>query len=176
MDAVPALQETDRVRGPLSAALLLMTYGDYQCPQSGKAHRATEKLRQSLGDRLCFVFRHFPQPKIYPQSKKAAETAEAAGSQGKFWEMHDKLFENQQNLDDASLVEYADELGLDVPQFLQELGYHVHAARIKADIDSAHQYGVEASPTFFISVRHKDINNLEDMIQKILAIATVQGQ
>ncbi|EDX83731.1 hypothetical protein S7335_1428 [Synechococcus sp. PCC 7335] len=171
MDAMPILKETDHTRGSLSAALLMMTYGTYQCPYSEQAHKTTQKLCQSLGDQFCFVFRHFPQPDIYPQSRKAAETAEAAGSQGKFWEMHDKLFDNTDKLDDASLVEYADELGLDVPQFLHELGYHLHASRIQSDIDSAKQYGVKKSPTFFISVRHQGTEKLETLVQQILTVA-----
>ncbi|MFK8186433.1 MAG: DsbA family protein, partial [Phormidesmis sp.] len=95
---------------------------------------------------------HFPL-KQYPRSQKAAETAEAAASQDKFWEMHNKLFSNQQALDDASLVEYAIELGLDLPQFLYELTHNVHVERVDADAETAKHYGVENTPTFFISVR-----------------------
>ena len=173
---MPVLQDTDHTRGSLSAALLLMTYGTYQCPASAQAHKTTQKLCQSLGDRLCFVFRHFPQPARYPQSRKAAESAEAAGSQGKFWEMHDKLFDNSEQLDDASLVEYANELGLDMPRFLHELGYHVHSSRIQANIESAEQYGVKKSPTFFIGVRHQGTENLESLVQQLLIAVTENGE
>ncbi|MEM9091843.1 MAG: thioredoxin domain-containing protein [Cyanobacteria bacterium P01_F01_bin.53] len=169
-DAMPTLNEGDHTIGSLSATLLLMTYGNYPCGQTGKAHHAIKNLRKSFGNQFCFIFRHFPTLYNYPQSQITAETAEAAGSQGKFWEMHDKLFDNQQALDDASLVEYADELGLDIPQFLQELADHVHAPRIQNDVDSGMQYGVTSTPTFFIGIRHEGTENLESVIQQILDI------
>lgn len=168
---MPILRDMDHVRGPISAALQLIAYGCYQCPQSGEAHHSIRNLQKSMGDKLCFAFRHFPQTEHYPQSKKAAETAEAAGSQGKFWEMHDQLFENQDHLDDASLVEYADALGLDVQQFLQELAQHCHLERINHDIESGKHYGVTSTPTFFVSVRHQG-NNIEPLVQQILKAVT----
>lgn len=171
-DAMPTLRAIDHIRGPRSAMLLLIAYGNYQCRQSGEAHRSVQNLRHALGEKLCFAFRHFPLTQVYPQSQKTAETAEAAGSQGKFWEMHDQLFENQDNLDDASLVEYADALGLDVQQFLQELGYHAHAERVRLDVESAKQYGVTETPTFFVSVRHQG-NNIESLVQQILNAVSV---
>ena len=175
MNDMPTLRDVDHSQGSLSAALSLMTYGSYQCPRSGQAHKTTKELQESLGDQLCFIFRHFPQPERYPQALTAAETAEAAGSQGKFWEMHDKLFENQDALDDASLVEYASELGLDISQFLFEISHNVHSQRIQSDIDSASKYGVDDSPTFFISVRHKGSTNLAALVRQIL-MATVDNE
>ena len=169
---MPTLRDVDHCQGPLSADLLMMAYGNYQCPQSCKAHETVNKLRDSLGDRLCFVFRHFPLEQ-YPRSQKAAETAEAAASQNKFWEMHNKLFDNQQALDDASLVEYAIELGLDLSQFLQEITQGVHVERVDSDAESGKQYGVESTPTFFISVRHQGSQNLESLVKRIL-VATLE--
>lgn len=168
-DSIPSLRDIDHIRGSASAALLLIAYGNYQCPESGASHRSVENLRQSLGDRLCFAFRHFPNRDRYPQSQKAAETAEAAGSQGKFWEMHDRLFERQDHLEDADLVEYADELGLDVQKFLQELSRHVHAEHIQADVETGKQYGVTDTPTFFVSLRHQG-NNIESLVKQILKV------
>ena len=176
LDKMPILRDCDRIRGPMSASLLIMGYGSYQCPQSGKAYQAIEALRQALGNRMCFIYRHFPQTESYPQSRKAAETAESAGSQGKFWEMHDKLFENQALLDDAALVEYADQLGLDMQQFLQEMGEHVHANRIQTDVDSAHEYEVEETPTLFINLRHEGTANLEPLIQMILGLIKISSE
>ena len=118
---IPPLRPNDHVLGTSTTAIVLMEYGDYQCSQSGQAYSTIEKLQQQLGDRFCFVFRHFPQPKLHPQSVKAAETAEAAGSQGKFWEMHSMLFENQEALDDGNLIEYAASLELGIPRVLREL-------------------------------------------------------
>lgn len=153
----------------------MMTYGDYQCPQCGQAHQAVERLRHVLGNQLCFIFRHFPRPDIHSQSQKAAAIAEAAGSQGKFWEMHDKLFANQQALDDASLVAYADELGLDISQFLQEIGGHAHHSQIQANVESAQQQGVQETPTVFISIRQKGKVNIEPFIQQFLDIIDQSG-
>ena len=173
-NAMPTLKDRDHVLGTLSATLLMMTYGNYPCPKTGKAHDAIQNLRNSLGDRFCFVFRHFPTTR-YSQSQKAAETAEAAGSQGRFWEMHNKLFNHRDALDDASLVQYADELGLDINQFLQELANHVHLARIQSDVESGLQYGVSTTPTFFIGVRHEGTENLEDFVQQIMNVAISNG-
>ena len=165
---VPTLRENDRISGNPATSLVLMEYGDYQNSESGQAHLTIKKLQQQLGDRFCFVFRHFPQPKIYPQSFKAAETAEAAGAQGKFWDMHSMLFENQQALEDSNLIEYAVKLQLDVPRLLRELSEHLHQARIQEDIDSAIEHGVEQAPTFFIGIRHQGTQNLEILLVKIL--------
>lgn len=170
-DAMPTLKDNDHVLGSFSADLLMMTYGSYPCEQSAKAHHAVENIRSTLGDRICFIYRHFPIVSEYPQAQKSAETAEAAGRQGKFWEMHYKLFENYQYLSDADLVTYADELGLDISQFLQEIAHHTHAARIQADVNSGQQYGVTETPTFFIGVRHEGTENLEAFVQQILKIA-----
>ncbi|MEL7476273.1 MAG: thioredoxin domain-containing protein [Cyanobacteria bacterium P01_E01_bin.45] len=172
-DKMPILRDCDRTRGTLSASLLIMGYGSYQCPQSGKAHQAIETLRQALGDRMCFIYRHFPQTSHYPQAQKAAESAESAGNQGKFWEMHDKLFNNQSLLDDAALVEYADQLGLDMQQFLQEMSTHAHAERIQSDVDSAREYGVKETPTLFVNLRHEGTANLEPFIQMILGLMNI---
>ncbi len=170
IDTMSLPKDIDHTRGPLSATLIMVTYGNYQCPQSGQAHQAIERLRHSYGDQFCFIFRHFPRTDLHPQSQKAAVTAEAAGSQGKFWEMHDKLFENQQALDDASLVEYADELDLDIGQFLQEIGTHSHISSIQKNVECAQQNGVHETPTSFISVRHSSTDDLEEVLHQILSV------
>ena len=165
---VPTLRENDHTAGTLTATLVLMEYGDYQCSRSGQAHHTIKKLQQHLGDRFCFVFRHFPQPEIHPQSFKAAEVSEAAGAQGKFWEMHSMLFSNQKQLEDGSLIEYAANLKLDIPLVLQELSEHIYSDRISEDIDSGVKHGVQQTPTFFISIRHEGGENLEVLITRIL--------
>ena len=165
---IPALRENDRISGNPTTSLVLMEYGDYQNSESGQAHLTIKKLQQQLGDRFCFVFRHFPQPEIHPQSFKAAETAEAAGAQGKFWDMHSILLENQQALEDSNLIEYAAKLQLDIPRLLRELSEHLHRTRIQEDIDSAIEHGVEQAPTFFIGIRHQGTQNLEVLLVKIL--------
>lgn len=165
---IPPLSERDHTQGTLDATIVLMEYGDYQCPQSGQAHRTIKAMQQRLGEQLCFVFRHFPQPQIYPQALRAAESAEAAAVQGKFWEMHDILFTQQQALDDGDLVQYAAQLSLDIRHFLREMAEHVHVQRVQSDIDSGRNNGVEKTPTFFISVRHQGTQNLEMLLIAIL--------
>ncbi|MCC0179655.1 thioredoxin domain-containing protein [Waterburya agarophytonicola K14] len=150
-----------------------MEYGDYQCSHSAQAYTTINKLRLELGDRFCFIFRHFPQPEIHPESFKAAETAEAAGSQGKFWEMHSMLFENQQELSDGNLVEYAASLNLDIPRLLRELSDCLHRDRIQEDIDSGIEHGVGRTPTFFIGIRHEGTQNLEPLLIQILETISI---
>ena len=165
---IPPLRENDHIVGTCSTAIVLMEYGDYQCSHSGQAYLTIKKLEQQLGDRFCFVFRHFPQLKLHPQSFKAAETAEAACVQGKFWEMHSLLFENQQELEDGNLIEHAANLGLDIPRLLRELNDSIHCDRIQEDIDSGVEHGVERTPTFFIGIRHEGTQNLEILLMQIL--------
>src|SRR5919199_5615233 len=106
--------ERDHIQGPSTAPVTLVEYGDYECPYCGAAHPIVKEVQRRLGDRLRFVFRHFPLTNVHPHAQHAAEAAEAAGAQGKFWAMHDTLFEHQRALDDAHLEEHAAALGLDV--------------------------------------------------------------
>jgi len=167
---IPPLNDRDRIQGSQCATVVLMEYGDYQCPKSGQAYRSIKAMQQQLGDRLCFVFRHFPQTQIHSQAQRAAESAEAAAAQGKFWEMHALLYEHQQALDDGDLVAYAAQLQLDVPQFLREMAHHVHIDRVRADIESGRCNGVETTPTFFIGVRYEGTPNLEVLLTTLLEI------
>ncbi len=171
---IPPLNNGDRILGSPNATIVLMKYGDYQCPQSAQAHFTVKVLQQRLGDQLCFVFRHFPQKQIHPQAQRAAESAEAAGVQGKFWQMHDTLFTHQQTLADSDLVEYAAGLELDIPRFLQELSGRVHAERVQSDINSGRKHGVEETPTFFIGICHKGTQNLEILLMSIQEMTTVK--
>lgn len=147
--------ERDHVQGHSNAHITLVEYGDYQSPSCAQAHRIIQEIQQRLGEQLRFVYRHFPCPEIHPDAQHAAEAAEAAGSQGKFWQMHDCLFANQHALNDGYLLDYATALELDVIQFLQEMTGDVHVTRVQEDRDSGVQSGVTLTPTFFInSVRH----------------------
>jgi protein-disulfide isomerase len=165
---IPPINDRDHIQGSLNAAIVLMKYGDYQCPQSGQTHSSIKAIQQRLGEKLCFIFRHFPQPDIHPQSQRAAESAEAANAQGKFWEMHDLMFENQQNLSDADLVGYANQLGLDIPQFLRELTEHLHHDRVQADIESGRINYVKQTPVCFIGIRQEGCQSLETLLTTIL--------
>src|SRR5438105_4769541 len=103
---VPVRPERDHIQGSTNAPLTLVEYGDFECPYCGAAYPVVKQIQQNLGDQLCFVFRNFPLSQSHPHAQQAAEAAEAAGAQGHFWEMHDTLFEHQQALDDADLLQY----------------------------------------------------------------------
>ncbi len=165
--------ERDRIQGGIDAPIVLVEYGDYQCPYCGEAHRMIKAIQQQLGNRLGFVFRHFPQTPLHPQAQKAAEAAEAAAVQGKFWQMHDTLFQHQQALDNGYLVEYANDLRLDMPQFLQAMWRHVYAERVTEDIESGLRSGVTTTPTLFINgIRYNDAWNLKNLLSAIAKIET----
>ena len=167
-NVIPTLHDRDHLCGLSDAPILLMEYGDYECPQSGQCYFLIKQLQAQLGDRVSFVFRHFPLTHLHPQAQKAAETAEAAAAQNQFWQMHELLCQNSRALADADLVEYALQLNLDVPQFLQELSTHIHRERVQLDVQSAQQHGVRETPGFFISIRCQSDQDLEGLMQAIL--------
>jgi Na+/H+ antiporter NhaA len=146
----------DHVRGPLDAPLTLLEYGDYECPHCGRAAPVVRALLAEYGPRLRFVFRHLPLPDVHPNAALAAQAAEAAGAQGKYWEMHDLLFENQERLGPMHLVRHARDLGLDAARFEADLRDGRFAARVGQDVNSAEEDGVAGTPTFFINeVRYR---------------------
>jgi Na+:H+ antiporter, NhaA family len=147
----PVSAERDHVRGRLDAPLELVEYGDYECPFCGRATGAVDLLRERFGDELRYVFRHLPQPEVHPRAELAAEAAEAAAAQGAFWEMHDRLYAHQDELDPADLVDHADALGLDLERFARDLGTGEHAGRVRRDVASAQASGAEGTPTFFVN-------------------------
>jgi protein-disulfide isomerase len=147
----------DHVQGSASAPVTLVEYGDYECPYCGQAYPIVKDVQARIGEGLRFVFRNFPISTSHPHAERAAEAAEAAAAQGKFWEMHDLLYERQRHLTDDDLHAYAQELGLDVALFDEELAEHVHADRIHEDFMSGVRSGVNGTPTFYINgVRHDD--------------------
>jgi protein-disulfide isomerase len=128
----------------------LVEYGDFQCPYCGDAYPVVHELLKSY-DWLRFVFRHMPLSDLHPRAPAAAEAAEAAGAQGHFWDMHDRLFENQHALDDEQLREHAAALGLDVERFDRELREGVHTQRVEEDLRSGAQSGIPSTPGFFVN-------------------------
>lgn len=155
MLTLPVSPVRDHIRNGANASLTLLEYGDYECPFCGAAHQVVKAIEAQAGAALRFAFRHFPLTTIHPHSELAAEAAEAAGSQGKFWAMHDMLYANQQNLEAPHLVTYAAAIGLDVPRFTDELNAHVHLPKVTEDFISGVRSGVNGTPTFFINgVRH----------------------
>jgi protein-disulfide isomerase len=158
----------DHIQGASSAVVTLVEYGDYQCPFCGDAYPIIKKLQKHFGDQLRFVFRNFPLTRIHAYAQRAAEAAEAAGAQGKFWEMHDHLFEHQEALDAENLVRAAGILGLDKVKFDREVAEHVYVARIQADIQGGIDSGVGGTPTIFINgVRNDDDDDFEMLKAKL---------
>lgn len=163
--ALPVSDDRDHIQGPADAPVTLVEYGDYECPYCGAAYPIIKEVQSRMGDRLRFVFRNFPISTSHPHAEQAAEAAEAAASQGKFWEMHDLLYENQEHLDDADLHRYADQLGLDVGVFDEELAEHVHAERVREDFMSGVRSGVNGTPTFYINgARHDGGYQLDELL------------
>ncbi len=145
----------DHVKGPSAASITLVEYGDYQCPYCGQAYDVLRHIERRFGKTLRFVFRNFPLPEIHPQAVLAAEAAEAADAQGKFWEMHDMLYENQHALDFESLLGYATVLSLDVDRVRDDMLTHRYLQRIQDDFMGGVRSGVNGTPCFFINgVRH----------------------
>lgn len=145
----------DHAIGPEDAPLTLVEYGDYQCPYCGKAYPIIKEVQRQLGSQLRFVFRNFPLTRIHSEAQHAAEAVEAAGAQGAFWQMHDRVFERQFALDDEHLVEYAAELGLNADRLRGELAAGTYGPRVREDFMSGVKSGVNGTPTFFINgMRH----------------------
>src|SRR5579862_5511076 len=123
----PPLSAHDHIQGPADSGLVLLEYGDYECPYCGAAYPVVKELQKRMKGKMAFAFRNFPLANAHPHAELAAEAAEAAAAQGKFWEMHDLLYENQDALEDEALVRYAKALRLDVPRFVKEMEAHTHA-------------------------------------------------
>ena len=166
--------ERDHARGPATAPVTLVMYGDYQCPYTALSNRFVAELREELGERLRLVYRHFPLSDVHPDAERAAEAAEAAAAQGRFWEMHDALFEKQASLRERDLVRYAAGLGLDRDRFSQALARHAHAERVAKDAESGRESGVHGTPAFFINGRRQrakfDLPGLRKEIEVVLGM------
>jgi protein-disulfide isomerase len=169
---VPVDEGRDHVQGPADAAATLVEYGDYECPYCGAAYPIVKEVQARMGDRLRFVFRNFPITTSHPHAEQAAEAAESAAAQERFWEMHDVLYENQRHLEDEDLRAYAEQVGLDVERFGKELAEHVHAARVREDFMSGVRSGVNGTPTFYIDgARHDDSYELEVLLAALESAA-----
>lgn len=155
---VVPVSEDDHQQGPADAAVTLVEYGDYQCPYCGQVYPLIKEVQEQFGDDLRFVFRNFPITQIHEHAQRAAEAAEAAGSQGdeEFWAMHDLLYEHQDALDDESLIAYAKRLDLDIDQFRREFESHAFAERIHEQFMDGARSGVNGTPTFYINGERYD--------------------
>jgi Na+/H+ antiporter NhaA len=152
--ADPVDPERDHIRGPLDAPVTVLEYGDFECPYCGQAEPVLRELLRDFGD-VAYVWRHLPLNDVHPNAQRAAEAAEAAAEQGAFWEMHDLLLDHQEALAYRDLIGYAEQLGLDVERFEDDLRTRTGAGRIARDVDSADLSGVSGTPTFFVNeLRH----------------------
>lgn len=168
---VPINIGSDHILGPANniAPITSVEYGDYECPYTGMAYPIVKELLKRFGnDNISFAFRNFPLNDIHPHAQHAAEAAESAAAQGKFWKMHDYLFEHQKSLDDSHLLEYANIVGLDIGKFKVDLSRHVYAPLIKKSLKGGIDSGVEGTPTFFVNgVRYEDSWDLETFYETL---------
>jgi protein-disulfide isomerase len=162
---VPVNIGSDHIQGSVNAPLNIVEYGDYECPYTSKAYPIMKQIASQFGDKLYFVFRNFPLNDIHPHAQDAAEAAEAAAAQDKFWEMHDYLFEHQKALDDDHLLEYAKKIGVDIDKFKDDMSKHVYASLIKESLKGGIDSGVQGTPTFFINgVPYEESWDLETFV------------
>jgi protein-disulfide isomerase len=160
----------DHAEGPADAAVTLVEYGDFECSHCGQAYPIVKEIQERLRGRLRFVFRNFPLTQSHPHALHAAEAAEAAGAQGKFWKMHDTLFENQRRLDDQHLSKYAQTVGLDAVRFASEMDAHKYLKRVEDHFNGGVDSGVHGTPTFFINgLRHDASFDLDTLLAACLS-------
>jgi protein-disulfide isomerase len=172
----PPVSDTDHRAGPDDAPVTLVEYGDFECPYCGRAHPIVLDVRKRMGQRLRFVFRHFPLSEVHPHAMHAAEAAEAAAAQGKFWEMHDMLFENQRALEDSDLIRYAESLGLDAERVERELASSAHEKRVRENFRSGVRSGVNGTPTFFINgLRYDGAWDSDALLDALNAVGSGRG-
>jgi protein-disulfide isomerase len=162
------VNENDHVQGVESSDVTLLMYGAYECPFCVEGNKIVKQIQRHFAEKLRFAFRHFPRTNIHPHAEAAAEVAEAAGDQNKFWEMHDHLFDNYNRLDGDHLVDYAEVLGLDMEQFGQAIAARTFASKVREDLISGIESGVKGTPTYFIDgVKHHGSSELESLVEAI---------
>ncbi len=159
--------DKDHIAGPLDAKVVIVQYGDYECPHCRLVHYDVKALQEQLDERICYVFRHLPITTVHPHAQIAAEAAEAAAAQGKFWEMHDALFETD-DLSLENMLVIAADLDLDIERMRQELENDVYADRVFEDFESGIRSGVNQTPTFFVNGRRYDgAWDLESLLERV---------
>jgi len=164
-----AVHVSDHLQGSLDASRNLVQYGDYECSACGAAFPIVKRLQAYLGDKLLFVYRNFPLREVHPHAEHAAETAEFAAAHGNFWEMHDLLYENQENLEDESLFGFAAAVGLSPNKLRRSLEAGIYRDRIDNDFRGGVRSGVNGTPTFFINgLRYDGSYNFDGLLQAIV--------
>ncbi len=162
------VSEQDHIQGSADAKCTVVEYGDYECPHCRHAYSIVKRVQKHFGKKLRFVFRNFPLVEMHPHAESAAETAEYAGTQGKFWEMHDGLFENQEQLGGALYLRLAQQLGLPPQDLRAAVEKREFLARVKSDFTGGVKSGVNGTPTFFMNgKRHDGPFEYEDLVEGI---------
>jgi len=164
------VSDQDHIQGNPDAPCTLVEYGDYECPHCGHAYPIVKRIQKHFGKKLRFVFRNFPLAEMHPHAESAAETAEYAGAHGKFWEMHDALFENQESLGGSLYLQLARQLALSPQELRAAVESRDFLARVKSDFTGGVRSGVNGTPTFFINGKRHDASfEYEDLLQAINA-------
>jgi protein-disulfide isomerase len=172
----PPVSKRDHTIGPWDAKVVMVEYSDFECPYCAAAEPVFRELRETLSDALLFAYRHFPLAEAHPHALHAAEASEAAGAQGKFWEMHNCLFEHQDALEDADLVDYAAEVGCNLDQFVNAMAENRDTARVREDFLSGVRSGVNGTPTIFINgLRYDGPRDLASMLAAIGQITALRA-
>jgi protein-disulfide isomerase len=168
LDEFLPLREEDHIYGSKDAGLILVEFGDYECPACAEAYWVIERIEKDMGEDLCFVFRHYAYARVHPHAELAAQAAEAAGAQGKFWEMHRALFADQQHLEFEDLIARAERLELDVERVREELKTEKYLERVREDFRTGVQNGVFGTPTLFINgIRHNSAIDYETLTEAL---------
>jgi len=167
------VSDRDHVQGSPTALVTLVEYGDYECPHCGHAYPIVEELRHAMGSRMRFVFRHFPLTQVHSHAEVAAESAEAAGAQDRFWEMHHMLFTHQNELDVSHILHHGGRLGLDTSKFAEDLKARTFQHHVHEDFMSGVRSGVNGTPTFFLNgIRYDgswDLPTLSEAVEEAAA-------
>lgn len=171
-------QHTDHICGLRSSPVTLVEYADFECPSCHQAHAALKIMLAHFGDQLCFVYRHFPLREVHLHAELAAEAAEAAGAQGKFWPMHELLFAHQQHLKEKHLLDYAGQIGLDLARYQNEMNDHVYLQRVQEHLEGGRYLGIRSTPAFYVNGVFTDVSfglqHLHEAIDRVLAASPRQ--
>ncbi|KOS04759.1 disulfide bond formation protein DsbA [Flavobacterium akiainvivens] len=171
MSLKPAVNKNDHAQGNLKSDLVIVEYGDYQCPYCRAAYPVLKELGREFGSQLKFVFRNFPLSEMHQYARVAAIATEAANLQGKFWEMHDAIYENQENLNEKFLIKLAKQLNLNISQFEKDLQNPELGNKVDSDFESGVMSGVNGTPSFFVNDKKFD-GSARDLLQIIRENAT----
>jgi len=158
MDLIQPVTAADHQIGAADARLVVVEYGDFECPNCKQAVPAVEMLLKRFEGRIRFAYRHYPLELVHPHAVQAAEAAECAAAQGRFWEMHHLLFDHQRALELDALRGYAQTIGLDLARYDREMAGHAHLARVRSDLESGRQCGVRGTPGFFVDGTRHDVS------------------